>query len=63
MEDKCIDCQWNGRPKYSFPCSRCLSENMKYALVTCMDCRQWWGCSKRGKFKRRLQPCDWFEWD
>ena len=47
----------------SYPCRKCVDEDLEQYPVTCEDCRNGWGCSKRGKHQRRMQPCENFAWD
>ena len=61
--EKCKKCKYKDRPKHTFPCSKCIEDNMSCAPLTCEDCNYaWCGCVIRGKNERRMRPCDNFEW-
>lgn len=61
--EKCKRCKFKNRPKHTYPCTKCIDENMPCAPLTCEDCEGAWGyCSKRGKHERRMRPCSDFKW-
>lgn len=61
---KCKTCSYKELPQSVFPCRKCLQEALVCAPYTCRDCRAGaFGCVKRGKSNRRLEPCEAFELD
>ena len=47
----------------TYQCKKCVGENLSQHPVTCEDCRYNWGCVKRGKYQRKMRPCEDFIWD
>ncbi len=62
--EKCKRCRYAKTPQMAFPCRKCLQEALTCAPCTCLDCRSAsFGCTKRGRQERRLEPCEAFEFD
>jgi len=56
--DKCKTCRYKGRPRISFPCSRCKNDNI--IPLTCKECRH--DCNANSS-RKSIIPCKDFEWD
>ncbi len=54
---------YNQNNQNYYPCNECIEKNLEQPPITCVDCQYAWGCEKRGKFQRRMKPCENFAWD